>query len=148
MKKDKRRHLILQILKKQSLNTQDDLVRELAKRGIKVTQATLSRDLAQIGAIRVPHPGGSRYQIPGETLTAKRQVVPSQVLDITWNEMLIVMKTLTGCAPSVAFVIDSWNCPEIMGTLAGDDTILIIPKTTKSISQIVQYLEDSIFPNR
>lgn len=148
MKKDKRRHLILQILKKQNLDTQDGLVRELAKRGIKVTQATLSRDLTQIGAIKVHHPEGFRYQIPVETISANRLVVSAQVLDISWNKMLIVMKTLIGCAPSVEGVIDSWNYPEIMGTLAGDDTILIIPKSIINIQQIAYYLEETIFPNR
>jgi transcriptional regulator of arginine metabolism len=147
-KKDKRRHLILQILRKQNLNTQEELVGELADRGIRVTQATLSRDLAQIGAVRVSHPEGARYQLPADPAGARRQVVPSQVLGIEWNETAVLVKTLSGCAPSVSAVIDSWNQPDILGTVSGDDTILVIPKSIKRVQRVAQALEKAIFSAR
>ncbi len=146
--KDKRRQLILQILEKQIPSTQTELVGELAKMGIKVTQATLSRDLTQIGAVRVPHPEGARYQLPDEPIAARRQIVPSQVLAIECNEMVAVVKTLSGCASSIAAVIDSWGLADVMGTLAGDDTILVIPRNIKNVQRIVKTLDNTIFSNR
>ncbi len=146
--KDKRRHLILQILQKQSLNTQEELVRELGKMGITVTQATLSRDLAQIGAVRVPHPDGARYQLPAEPVATRRQIIPSQILAIESNEILVLVKTLSGCASSLAAVIDSWELTEVLGTIAGDDTIAVIPRNVKNVQHLVKALEKAIFTGR
>lgn len=146
--KDKRRRLILQILQKQDMNTQDDLVRELSKHGVRVTQATLSRDLADIGVIRASHPDGSRYQLPAEPVSIRRQVIPAQILSIDHNESVVLIKALSGCAPSVAAVIDSWNLPGVMGTVAGDDTILILPKNIKGVKRLAADLEQAISSKR
>jgi transcriptional regulator of arginine metabolism len=143
MENDKRKRInkILDILKNKVVNTQEDLVHELKKSGIDITQATLSRDLATIGVIRVRDKNGLRYQFQTDNLPIHRSMITIEVKDILCNETTVVVKTLPGCAQSVAVVIDSWNHPDILCTIAGDDAILVIPKSIKTIKKIVSYLQ-------
>jgi len=143
MENEKRRRTnkILDILKNKVVNTQEDLVRELKKSGIEITQATLSRDLATIGVIRVRDKNGLRYQFQSESAPIHRSMITIEVKEVLWNETTVVIKTLAGCAQSVAVVIDSWNHPDILCTIAGDDAILIIPKSIKFVKKVAGYLK-------
>lgn len=143
MENEKRRRInkILDILKNKVVNTQEDLVHELKKSGIEVTQATLSRDLASIGVIRVRDKNGLRYQFQSDTAPIHRSMITIEVKEVLWNETTVVIKTLAGCAQSVAVVIDSWNHPDILCTIAGDDAILIIPKSIKFVKRVANYLK-------
>ncbi len=143
MENEKRRRInkILDILKNKVVNTQEDLVHELKKSGIEITQATLSRDLASIGVIRVRDKNGLRYQFQSDTAPIHRSMITIEVKEVLWNETTVVIKTLAGCAQSVAVVIDSWNHPDILCTIAGDDAILIIPKSIKFVKRVANYLK-------
>lgn len=144
MENEKKRRInkILDILKNKVVNTQEDLVHELKKSGIEITQATLSRDLATIGVIRVRDKNGLRYQFQSESMPIHRSMITIEVKEVQWNETTVVIKTLAGCAQSVAVVIDSWNHPDILCTIAGDDAILIIPKSIKYVKRIAGFLQN------
>jgi len=137
----KRINKILDILKNKVVNTQEDLVKELKKSGIEVTQATLSRDLASIGVMRIRDKNGLRYQFNSEKSPILQSVITIEVQEILSNETSVVIKTLAGCAQSVAVVVDSWNHPDILCTIAGDDTILVLPKSIKYVKRVANYLK-------
>jgi transcriptional regulator of arginine metabolism len=150
MQKTKRLLAIEKIITEENISTQEELLRKLKGKGISCTQATLSRNLRQLGVSRIPN-GASGYmyalseipvQSPGREV--KRNMV-SVIRSLTNAKGLVVMKTIPGNAGSVAFVIDNSGRYEIAGTIAGDDTILIIPRDEITVSQIHVCL-DLIFP--
>jgi transcriptional regulator of arginine metabolism len=141
--KIKRINKISEILRNREVTTQDDLVLILKKHGIEVTQATLSRDLADIGAVRMHKDGKITYKFPSAEPDTRdfRSAVMLEVVEILHNESVLVIKTRTGCAQSVAVALDAMKNQDILATLAGDDTIVIIPKTTKNIKKIDDFLK-------
>jgi transcriptional regulator of arginine metabolism len=138
---------ITDVLKSKSVATQEDLVNELKRQGIIVTQATLSRDLAEIGAIRVHEKDKIYYKFPENEeagISKQRSISLFEVKEMLYNETLVIIKTISGCAQSVAAAIDSWNHPDILGTLGGDDTIMIIPKKCKDVKKIYKSLREKL----
>lgn len=136
---------IREIITNQSIHNQEELQKELQAQGISVTQATLSRDLKQMRIAKVSIPeGGYRYiathdKIFEEQHLKSKQAGPSSlkgVLNIECSEVLIVIKTTPGLAGSIAYNIDIAALPEIMGTIAGDDTILVIPRSGYLMEQV------------
>jgi len=142
MEKQKRHMAIKQIIMTRPISTQDELCKELGKTGIEVTQATLSRDLRDLGVVRLAMPEGTRYALHPES--EDRRMTAFLGYEIEWidaNESIIVIRTLPGRAQGVAEVLDSLHLPEILGTLAGDNTIFITPRSAKKISQLVKHLK-------
>lgn len=136
---------IREIIANQSINNQEDLQKALEARGISVTQATLSRDLKQMRIAKVSAPdGGYRYivtndKIGGELAKAGFSDNPAHVngvINMECSEVLAVIKTTPGLAGSIAYNIDIAALPEIMGTIAGDDTILVIPRGGYLMEQV------------
>jgi transcriptional regulator of arginine metabolism len=133
--KTKRLIAIRKILSSSQIGTQEELLEELSNKGFQVTQATLSRDLKMLKVGKMAEAGkGYVYFLPSdhENKTAKsadsRDSFPiNGFLSLTFSKGLAVIKTKSGYASSVASLIDSSDCYEIIGTIAGDDTILIIP---------------------
>lgn len=122
----RRRETVARIIRARRVGTQEELLAELADAGEQATQATLSRDLARLGARRVSRPGGGTfYELPPETdaLGALR----GQVSSIAWNASLVVIRTAPGSANAIARAIDLLQVPEVLGTIAGDDTIFVAP---------------------
>ncbi len=138
----KRHAIIKAILTSQDIYNQKQLVKVLKHNGIKVTQATLSRDLSELGVARVPTIKGATYKISASgnehTLTLH---VAEEVISITHNEALIVVKTFPGRAQGVALFLDKSTISESIGTLAGDDTIIVIPKSVKSIEKTIHQIK-------
>lgn len=128
---------ILEIIKEKDISTQEELVQELRKSGFSVTQATVSRDIKELGLIKVPGGAGvSRYTLPGETVNTwnddrLKRLFKSSVISMDSSENLIIIKTLPGEAQGVASAVDNAQWPEIIGTVAGDDTILVVTKPKK-----------------
>jgi len=132
---------IRKIISKGKVHGQEELLAALKHRGYDLTQATLSRDLKFLQVAKVPHPvRGYVYEIPenGQNESRKRQIRENYLADgfmsLQFSGNLAVMKTLPGYASSLAVVIDSARKWEILATVAGDDTILIIQRegTTKN----------------
>ncbi|NMC38689.1 MAG: hypothetical protein GYA41_10235 [Bacteroidales bacterium] len=141
---------IEKIISEEIVTSQEDLLKLLKASGIECTQATLSRNLRQLGVIRVPYGTGSyRYSI-GEGKPAFRQPEPRLnfvpvIRDIVEARGLMVIRTMPGSASSTAYHIDNSGRYEIAGTIAGDDTILVIPRDGISMQQVHSCLE-MIFP--
>lgn len=126
-----RREIIRRILRTHVVATQEDLGELLRREGIEVTQATLSRDLAKLLARRVTLPdGGTVYELaeaPASRGEDALRPVHHLVATVDDGDAMVVIRTLPGGAPAVAAAIDASRPPTILGTLAGDDTIFIVP---------------------
>jgi len=141
--KMKRQNKIKEILAGGAIAHHDDLIGLLKDQGIVATQATLSRDFSEMGVIRtISDDGTPRYILnPEESGRQIMKYIGFEILGIQHNESLIVVRTLAGRAQGVAYFIDRLNKPEIMGTVGGDDTFLIIPSAAKYIPMIVEMIE-------
>ncbi|MCX6301154.1 MAG: ArgR family transcriptional regulator [Bacteroidia bacterium] len=147
MQKTKRLPVIEKIIAEENISSHAMLLRRLKAKGISCTQATLSRDLKQIGAGRVPDgKGGYKYTLPENSSNSaqpgynKLQVLPV-ILDIVDAKGLLVIRTLPGNANNAAIYIDNTSRYEIAGTIAGDDTILVIPRDGITNHQLHTCLE-------
>ena len=145
-----RRHLaIKQIISHQAISSQDELCRALEKAGFEVTQATLSRDMKELGIARVHSADRIRYVLNVES--EERRLMPLigyEIESIDANESMIVVKTLPGRAQGVAEIIDNMRHPAVLGTLAGDNTIFITPASVKKIDEIVRVIKNLMTEKR
>jgi len=122
-----RRDAVREILSRGSAASQEELQRALAERGIRAAQPTISRDLVALGATRLPAAGGPRYAIPGGDAALPIDPVRGLAESIASNGTLVVVRTKAGAASTVARAIDDARLGEVMGTIAGDDTIFVAP---------------------
>jgi transcriptional regulator of arginine metabolism len=120
-----RREAVARLIRTRRIGTQEELLAALAEAGVEATQATLSRDLARLGARRVSRPGGACYELgpEGDPLALLR----GQIASVDANASLVVVKTVPGSANAIARAIDLAQVPEVLGTIAGDDTIFVAP---------------------
>ena len=133
MNKTQRQHRVAKLLADQPVNSQTQLVDLLAEAGIEATQATASRDLGDLGAVKVRLPGGgSAYAIPEHPAdqvapeSHLRRVMGEWVAEVVHSGNLVVLRTPPGSAHVVASAIDRSGHKEILGTVAGDDTIFVL----------------------
>ena len=143
------------IISSQQLGSQDELLNALQKEGFKLTQATLSRDLKQLKVAKAASMSGNYvYVLPNET-RYKRVSTPNSIremmrvpgfISINFSGNMGIIKTRPGYASSIAWNIDNSDVPEILGTIAGDDTIFIVIKEGVKHQQVVEALSD-IVPN-
>ena len=143
--KPQRHAAILDLARTHRISSQEVLRELLAERGIEVAQATLSRDIRELGLVKVPdEDGGSVYTVPAHvtdpTPTLSR-LLPALYLGADGVNNLLVVKTLTGGAQPVAVAIDWQEWPEVVGTIAGDDTILLILRKPAHLRVITDRLE-------
>jgi transcriptional regulator of arginine metabolism len=143
-----RRHAkILELIRTNVIETQEELVESLAQHGIPVTQATISRDIKELQLTKVPvGDGGYRYALPDEqpmgSLDKRRRLFRDSVLAVDYSENLVVVKALPGTAPGVGSAIDHFNWPEVIGSVAGDDTVLVVVKPTSAAPVVLDRLKD------
>jgi transcriptional regulator of arginine metabolism len=146
MQKTDRLLEIEKLISEVDITTQEELLKKLGERGIPCTQATLSRNLRQLGINRIPDgAGGYKYSLPGigkrnDALQFRLNIVPV-ILEIIEARGMMIIKTLPGNASSTAFYIDGSVRYEIAGTIAGDDTILLIARDGISSAQVHSCLE-------
>lgn len=127
--KAQRQRRIVQLLRRQSVSSQDELARLLRKHGEQVTQATLSRDLEELGAIRMRENGRVVYRLPDEPPSGEdwlRHMLQEFMLEVEASDNLVVVKTPPGGANAVARALDSAGVKDVIGTVAGDDTIMVV----------------------
>lgn len=145
MNKKERYFRIRKIITSGAVGSQEDLRRELARQGCSVTQATLSRDLKDLGASWTAGPGGGHYSLPPSgTSPALRPLLGAGVLDIAANETLVLVRTLPGAAGTVAEFIDSRRLPGVLGTVAGDNTVLVIPASVRKTGALRKLLLETL----
>jgi transcriptional regulator of arginine metabolism len=138
---DERLQAIARILADLRIGTQDELRKKLARVGIAVTQATLSRDLTQLGARRVASAQGAYYELPDAH--TPQVDIPSEgnVVAVHRSHALVILSTRQGAASLVAAELDRRKMTEVLGTIAGDDTVFVAPALHASVSQLAKKLK-------
>ncbi|MGI8491337.1 MAG: arginine repressor [Acidimicrobiales bacterium] len=133
LSKTQRQHRIAQLLEQHPVTSQAQLVELLDGTGVEATQATVSRDLEELGALKVRMPGGDAvYAVPelpkdrGAPEEHLRRVLGDWVVEVASSANLVVVRTPPGSAHVVASALDRASLPDILGTVAGDDTILVV----------------------
>jgi transcriptional regulator of arginine metabolism len=149
MMKAQRHIKIREIIATKDIETQEELVEELKKAGYNVTQATVSRDIKELHLVKVPTNNGRyKYSLPADQrfnpLQKLKRMLTESFVGIEKSENLIVMKTLPGNANAVGALIDNLDWPEIIGTIAGDDTILIICQDREKVPELVNRFIDML----
>ncbi|MDL2206169.1 arginine repressor [Eubacteriales bacterium OttesenSCG-928-N13] len=140
--KSVRHAMILEIIESQNIETQEDLAEQLKRHGVRVTQATVSRDIKELRLLKVlSENGGYKYA------TAERaeqglsdrfiRIFSESVLSMTSANNLIVIRTLSASANAAAEAIDSLKWSEVLGTLAGDNTILVIVQSDDEVEGVL-----------
>src|SRR5215210_2811664 len=137
--KGTRQDLIIRLISEQSLGTQQDVVAALSGVGVEVAQATVSRDLAELGVLKV----GNRYlALPHEPGAAGIEVLPSFVLGVVPAQNTIVIHTRDGTAGAVANVLDRVKGLKIIGTIAGQDTVMAVARDAAGAEEVAQMIAD------
>ena len=147
--KNKRFSKILEIIKENDIDTQEELAERLKQCGIDVTQATVSRDIKELGLIKVSNESGKykyafRGKNDGNTAVKLMNILAEAVVSIDHAVNTIVIKTLSGMGQAVGAAIDSLGWTEIIGTVAGDDTIFAVVKSESIAEQVVNKLKKMI----
>lgn len=143
--KARRRLKIREIIAATDIETQEELVEALRQAGFSVTQATVSRDIKEMGLVKTPTADGRyKYALPGEkgvsSLHKLRRALEDSFVKLDYTDNLLVLKTLPGNAHSVAALIDQLDWPEVMGTIGGDDTILILCRDRQQTEKVAEYI--------
>src|SRR6478752_1521098 len=140
--KRERHDTILEIINARVVSSQEDLRKMLLQRGWDVTQATLSRDLRELRLARVPTPEGARYAITDGTIEESRAaldtLLPQLFMRIEGVSEMAVLRTIPGGAQPIASALDGENWPDILGTVGGDDTILIICRSVQARERTIR----------
>lgn len=140
--KARRQAKILELIKTQVIETQEELAEALGREGISVTQATVSRDIKELQLNKVPTGDGRyRYALPEEAAPGswerRRRIFQESVLSIDYSENIIVIKSLPGTAQGVASALDHLNWSEVLGTVAGDDTVMVVVRPREATASVV-----------
>ncbi|MEI3606771.1 transcriptional regulator ArgR [Pseudogracilibacillus sp. SE30717A] len=143
MSKIKRHIKIKEIISENDIETQDELVNRLKNLGFKVTQATVSRDIKELHLVKVPSSTGRyKYSTPTEhrfnPQDKLKRLIMEAFVSIDHASHFIVLKTLPGNAHALGVIIDDLDWEEIMGSICGDDTCLIICRTEENAREIEQ----------
>ncbi|MBR2318130.1 MAG: arginine repressor [Bacteroidaceae bacterium] len=154
--KNSRLDTIRLILSTQDISSQEELLNELAKEGFKLTQATLSRDLHQLRVVKsVVSEGKYKYLLPRnnrfrreENESEVRPAIPQQgrngFLSIKFSGNIAVIRTLPSYAGILAYNIDNYDCDEIIGTIAGDDTVMLVIAENTTKGAVLKVLRNII----
>ena len=141
MIKSKRQEKILELISSENISTQSELTLRLNESGFNVTQATASRDLQEMRIIKVLLPDGSYKYAPSKendiSISDKLEKILNHCLsNVDYANNIVVLKTMSGAAQAVGYALDSFVWDEIVGTICGDDTIMIVVRNEKSAKQL------------
>lgn len=138
--KFKRQSTIVHIIENMNIHTHEELIAELKREGFNVTQATVSRDIKELGLIKVPsEDGGSVYSVPvtqNDGGGARFDVISDMIKNVVAALHTVVINTYPGMASAVAAALDSTMTEDILGSIAGDDVVLIITRSEEKASQL------------
>jgi transcriptional regulator of arginine metabolism len=146
LNKTLRQRAVLDVVRQGSIANQDELQRALRKRGFRVTQATLSRDIRDLNLIKT----AAGYALPqgegaaGLALPPVKRLVREFVLDARPAQNLLVVKTIIGSAQPVAAALDEQEWDEVVGTIAGDDAILIVCPDKEAAKKVAMRIEEML----
>jgi len=140
--KSTRQDVILQIIAEKDVETQDQLLCELKKRGIPSTQATISRDIKELHLIKeLTGIGTYRYAVSGRKASLNfagrlRTIFREGVTSFDAAQNIVVVKTMPGLAPAAGAALDGMEIPDLVGSLAGDDTVILIMRTNEAATTL------------
>jgi transcriptional regulator of arginine metabolism len=146
--KARRQQAILELVRSRSIGSQEQLAQALRGRGHAVAQSTLSRDLKELRVLRAPSGGGYRYLPAGEEEPAPAGPAPlglgrisaAEVVRVEANEAVAIVQTQIGRAQGVAFYLDGLRLPGVLATVAGDDTVLVVPTSVERTGAVKRSL--------
>lgn len=148
MARNSRQFKILELIAEKPIETQEELAAELIGMGFNVTQATVSRDIKELGLIKINDRGRQRYV--NETSDSKHyssnieNIYRNAVLSITSAQNLVVIKTVPGGASTVGMNIDRLDNVDVLGCVAGDDTVLAVARTNETAEEIANRLREML----
>ena len=146
--KNRRHEAILEIITEQPVATQERLIELLSERGIKTTQATLSRDIQQLSLVKQRDDKGIyRYTMPAAAITEK-SLFEEAVISVDYAMNTIVLKCRAGMAQGTCAAIDSVEHQGVVGTIAGDDTIFILVRSEADAKKLSKKFRSELFPRR
>ena len=141
--KEKRQQAILELLRKTNIYTQEELTAALSAEGFFVAQATVSRDIRELGLVRERTRKGLKYAVPsgaGVIVSPLARVFREGLVSVDYAGNMLVLRTLNGMAMAVAAALDEMKFPEIIGTVAGDDTIMCVIKNEAAAAALAEKL--------
>ena len=144
-----RQRKIIELINKYDIDTQQELAQRLIDEGFEVTQATVSRDIRELNLTKIAVDGNKqKYDIPASTMTSLSAkymgVLKDGIVSIEDAGNIIVIKTISGMAMAVGAALDAVNHEEIIGTIAGDDTLMCVVKNANNCQSVKEYLEKLI----
>ena len=148
--KDDRQSKILEIISQENIETQEQLLARLRERGIRCTQATISRDIKQLHLIKEPvGQGVYKYAVSGNrtklNVAAKlRTIFRECIVSIDYAQNIVVVKTMPGLANGACSALDNMEMNDIVGSLAGDDTAFLVMRTTEAAALLCQDMKDML----
>ena len=135
--KRRRRSLILKLVASEPISNQGSLLDRLGKLGIETTQATISRDIRDLGLVKVADGSGVYRYVSRREQGWSTPVAEGSVCSVEFSANLIVIRTRSGFAQSVAAAVDSLNWPEVLGTVGGDDTVLVVLRDSEHTGGVI-----------
>ena len=149
MKNDRQRR-ILEIVEREPIDTQEQLQQKLQEQGVTCTQATISRDIKQLHLIKEPVGHGQyRYTVSSQrnrlnVADKLRTIFRESIISVDFAQNIVVIKTMAGLANAAAAALDSMNIPYLVGTLAGDDTALLVMRDTESARSFCEEIHEML----
>ena len=140
--KNKRQDEILKIVAEHSIGTHEELMKALEKRGFKVTQATVSRDIKDLRIVKVPSASGAVYALPQEGAGADNSMFTNSVKSVKNALHTVVIRTQPGMAGGVGAAVDGEWGDMMLGTIAGDDTVLVIAENEAAAQTLCESITD------
>ncbi|HEU4742855.1 MAG TPA: arginine repressor [Meiothermus sp.] len=145
--KDQRHRAIQEIISHENISTQAELVDRLRKQGYNVTQATVSRDINELRLVRVPLGRGkhkyalTQFELAEDVMDELKRIFRGFVHDVDRGENLLVLRTAEGHASGIALLLDRLRRDDIVGTIAGEDTILVVARSTADAEKLQDEME-------
>lgn len=145
MKKSERHALLKELIKEKNIQKQEEFVELLQKRGIHVTQATISRDMKELQLVKVPNPvGGYKYDLPStlneEAIQKLTRMMTDSFKKMDAQKEFLLIRTLPGNAMALGTILEEMDFEEVFGVISGDDTVLVICKGDKQTAQLQRKL--------
>lgn len=146
--KKQRHNKILEIINSRPIDTQEDLQRELINAGFDVSQASISRDIKEMRIVKVLDSNGVyRYAVTSQNRNRQlknNDIFTHSVISVSYSMNDVVIKCHSGLAQGACAALDTMDCENVLGTLAGDDTIFVITKSEKDAENLYNYLSEII----
>ena len=149
MKTD-RQSMLLEIIEKEDVDTQEQLQQRLQEQGVRCTQATISRDIKQLHLIKEPvGQGRYRYTVSSQrnrlnVADKLRTIFRESIISVDFAQNIVVVKTMAGLANAAAAALDGMNVPYMVGTLAGDDTAFLLMRDTESARTFCEEIHEML----